>query len=130
MKVPLLLIAPVLAIAAVTAACGGDDYGDDSTSVLTAAAGSTPVAGLIAIEVADNTFTPSSLSVPKGTKVTWDWAGKNAHSVAGAWQGGAVQSERFSRDGSFEFTFAAEGTFDYQCGVHGAAMAGKVTVKP
>ena len=130
MNVPLLLIAPALFIGLAAAACRGNTVGDESTSVLTAAAGSTPVAGLIAIEVADNTFTPSSLSVPKGTKVTWDWAGKNAHSVAGAWQGGAVQSERFSRDGSFEFTFAAEGTFDYQCGVHGAAMAGKVTVKP
>ena len=130
MNVPMLLIAPALVIAAVTAACGGDDDRNDSTSVPTAAAGAAPGASLIAIEVADNIFTPSNLTVPRGTKVTWDWAGKNAHSIAGTWQGSAVQSERFGRDGSFEFTFAAGGTFDYQCGVHGAAMAGKVTIKP
>lgn len=112
------------------AACGGDDH---TTVPATAAGGSSsPARGqsLISIEVSDNKFTPSNLTVPKGTKVTWDWMGANSHSVIGKWQETKVQSAQLTGHGSFAFTFETAGTFDYQCGVHGAAMTGRVTVKP
>ena len=118
----------------VAAACGTDEGSKAATPArLPSASGSsTHTAGrsLITIQIDDNTFAPSNLTVPMGTKVTWEWGGKNPHSIVGSWEGAAVQSQQFSRAGSFEFTFATAGTFTYQCGVHGAAMAGKVTVKP
>lgn len=121
--------AALLSVFAV-AACGGDDQ---TPPPATATGGtSSPARGqsLISIEVSDNKFTPSNLTVPKGTKITWDWTGANAHSVIGKWQETRVQSEQLTGHGSFSFTFETAGTFDYQCGVHGAAMTARVTVKP
>ena len=127
------LLVPVLLMAAVAAGCGGDGYGKANTPAPATPAGTSRAAtgqSLISIQVADNSFVPANLTVPKGTKVTWDWAGMNAHSVVGTWAGSAVQSAQQTGSGTFAFTFEAAGTFNYQCGVHGAAMAGKVTVKP
>ena len=127
------LFVPVLLMAAVAAGCGGDGSGKaDTPGAATPTRTSSAAAGqsLISIQVADNSFAPANLTVPKGTKVTWDWAGTNPHSVVGTWAGSAVQSAQQRGSGTFAFTFEAAGTFNYQCGVHGAAMAGKVTVKP
>ena len=82
----------------------------------------------VTVTVADNSFSPSNLTITGGTAVTWAWAGKNEHSVTGTWDGAPLGSPR-QRDGAFTFRFGRAGTFEYQCGVHGAAMSGKVTVK-
>ncbi|MEP7214943.1 MAG: plastocyanin/azurin family copper-binding protein [Anaerolineaceae bacterium] len=128
------LSVPVVLLLGFAAACAGDGTSKTAAPASSPSASGTSVnttgRSLITIQVADNTFTPSNLTVPMGTKVTWEWGGGSPHSVAGNWQGAAVQSQQFSRAGSFEFTFETAGTFTYQCGVHGAAMAGKVTVKP
>ena len=127
----LLLFVPAVLILSVAGACGSDESSEPNPPAPPPSASSTTAArSLITIQVDDNTFAPSNLTVPAGTKVTWDWAGRNPHSVLGNWRGTTIQSQQFSRTGSFEFTFDKAGTFDYQCGVHGAAMAGKVTVKP
>lgn len=120
------------------AACGGSGYGNTpapATATPAPQAAASPTLGaaggsLITVQVEDNTFSPANLTVPAGAKVTWSWSGKNPHSVVGTWQGNAVESPQLRGQGSFEFTFKAAGTFAYQCGVHGAAMTGKVTVKP
>jgi len=123
---------PAVLILGIAAACGGDEQSAPATPSAPPSGSNTNTTGrsLITIQVGDNAFAPSNLTVPAGTKVTWAWEGKNPHSVVGSWQGAAVQSQQFSRTGSFEFSFDTAGTFAYECGVHGAAMAGKVTVKP
>lgn len=144
------LTLPILALLAFTAltfglaaACGDDDYGTGATSTPAAkataatsattgtgstAASPTVTGNLLEVEVSDNKFTPSNLTVPVGSKVTWVWTGQRTHSVEGSFGGQTVASEKQS-GGSFSFTFATKGTFDYQCGIHGAAMSGKVTVQ-
>ena len=128
--------------ALLVAACGDDD--DKSPTVAIAASPSpnatvppgpsaasgnaTVPANLLEIEISDNKFTPSNLTVPVGSKVTWLWTGQRTHSVEGTFNGQSVASEK-QNGGSFAFTFATKGTFDYQCGVHGAAMTGKITVQ-
>lgn len=125
------------AIALAGAACGDDDDDDTDTPAHTATtaatrpAGASPTSGGSAgpsVNVGDNVFAPASLTVKVGDKVTWTWAGSNPHSVVGRFDGQAVTSQTQS-EGRFEFTFAKAGTFDYQCGVHGAAMSGKVVVQ-
>jgi plastocyanin len=32
--------------------------------------------------------------------------------------------------GQYLFAFQKAGTFEYQCGVHGASMTGKITIVP
>lgn len=132
MKHLVLVCVPAIFILGVAAACGGDEPSTPTTPGAPPSGSNTNTTGrsLITIQVGDNAFGPSNLTVPAGTKVTWDWGGKNPHSVVGSWQSAAVQSQQFSRTGSFEFTFNTSGTFAYECGVHGAAMAGKITIKP
>jgi plastocyanin len=140
------LIALAAVAAGLLAACGDDDgYGGTATSttaaratvgtaaatasVSGAAAASPTVPGsLLEVEVSDNKYTPSNLTVPAGSKVTWVWTGQRTHSVEGSFGGQTVASEK-QNGGRFSFTFATKGTFDYQCGVHGAAMSAKVTVQ-
>lgn len=123
---PVRTVITALASIALFVGCGGDDTkGATNTAE---AASPTQGRSLISIEIADNSYTPSNLTVPKGAQVTWDWAGKNEHSVLGSWDGKSKESVK-QRDGRWSFTFEKAGTFQYQCGVHGAAMAGKVTVK-
>ncbi|MEO6398292.1 MAG: plastocyanin/azurin family copper-binding protein, partial [Tepidiformaceae bacterium] len=115
---------------AFAAACDEDTGYNTATAPAQTSSASPPGRSLIAVRVEDNAFSPPNLTVPAGATVTWGWSGKNAHSVVAAWQGAAVQSKQFTGSGAFDFRFDAAGTFEYQCGVHGAAMAGKITVKP
>ena len=78
------------------------------------------------VTVADNSYTPSSITVPKRTTVTWKWAaGATLHSVT--FDDGATSSRIAS--GSFSRTFDDAGTFPYHCNVHGLSMSGSVTVQ-
>jgi plastocyanin len=106
----------ILAVAAALACSGGDDgpsQPTDGNSDLT-------------VSVTNNLFTPSSLSVPVNSTVTWQWnSGGVAHNVT--FQDGTASSNLTS--GSFPRTFAAAGTYSYVCTIHAAqGMAGTVTV--
>jgi plastocyanin len=134
-------LAPLAAVALVggtMVACGDDDDDDDdgtATRAATTAAATQPVSDPTTatatgtrISVGDNVFDPDEETVPVGTEVTWQWAGSNPHSVVGTFNGEDVESET-QTSGTFEFTFDSAGTFEYQCGVHGAAMAGRIEVE-
>jgi plastocyanin len=95
-----------------------------------AGAASGAAQGSSTITISDNAFTPQSLTVKAGTAVTWNWAStRNPHSVVGRFGGAAVDSGTHTGSDQFAFTFGAAGTFDYQCGIHGAAMPGKIVVE-
>jgi plastocyanin len=86
--------------------------------------------------VSNDVFTPNSLTVTAGTAVTWAWNSCNSdvyggqtcvtHSVV--FDDGA-QGSGLKSSGTFVHTFATAGTYTYHCGVHGAAMTGKVIVQ-
>jgi len=105
-----------------TAACGNDAH---SSAVQPSVPG--PLAFVVTIS--DNTFTPSSLTVPVGTTVVWNWTGSNSHAVKGTFDSTAVTSPTHKGAGTFSFTFTQAGTYAYQCAIHGAAMAARVIVK-
>ena len=121
--------------AVLATACGGDDKAD-ATKAATVSSKPSAVVGAAgqtaAVKIADFSFTPS-VKVAKGGKVTWDWAGSNApHSVVGTSDNAKalLKSDRISGGkGTYEVTFAAAGTYKYQCGVHGDSMAGEVVVE-
>lgn len=83
---------------------------------------SSPVAGVSTVAVDDNFFAPAAIEVPAGTTVTWEWRGNADHNVVGDGFESAVQDE-----GVFAHTFAAPGTYDYRCTLHGG-MDGRVVV--
>lgn len=126
----------VLATALVGAACGDDDDGGKAAPTATAKPAATTGGGggvpaaLTTVKVQDNKFTPGALQVPVGATVTWDWTGSTArHSVKGTFDGQPVESPTLSGTGVYLFAFQKAGKFEYECGVHGAAMKGVVTIQ-
>ena len=111
------------------AACGGGGGGgtDGPLVIDVNQEGNTPAARVEqVIEVKDNSFSPDSVTIKAGTKVIWKWVGTaNPHSIQ---LGGQTSTEQSS--GTFERNFEQSGgNFSYQCGVHGAAMAGKIVIE-
>lgn len=78
------------------------------------------------VAIKDMAFSPTNISVKKGTKVTWTNNDSMGHSVISENDGGP-HSSVLSKGQSYSFTFDAAGTFNYICGVH-PSMKGKVTV--
>ncbi len=78
------------------------------------------------IKIADLAFSPLELTIPVGATVTWVNKDDLPHSVVD--KGKAFRSKVFETNGSFSFTFANAGTYDYICGLH-PQMTGKIIVK-
>ena len=80
----------------------------------------------LTVGVSNNVFTPSSLTVPVNSTVTWQWSsGGVAHNVTFA----TGPNSATLTSGSFPRMFSAAGTFPYSCTIHGAqGMTGVVNV--
>jgi plastocyanin len=72
------------------------------------------------------TFAPQNVDIAAGGTVNWTWGGSLPHTVTsdtGLFDSGVRTS------GTFSFTFAAPGTYNYFCAVHGRnVMFGSVVV--
>jgi plastocyanin len=76
------------------------------------------------VEIHDYAFEPKAVTVPAGTTVTWTNHDDNDHNVTGA----GVKSKSFGMNGTYSYTFATAGTYDYVCSLH-PQMKGTVTVQ-
>ncbi|MEX2179056.1 MAG: plastocyanin/azurin family copper-binding protein [Gemmatimonadaceae bacterium] len=82
------------------------------------------------VQVSNNMFTPSSISIATGASVTWEWQpGASGHNVTFGATAGAPAHIGDRSSGSESRTFDAAGTFGYQCTIH-LGMSGSVTVAP
>src|SRR5262245_31506388 len=84
----------------------------------------------VAVDVVNNSFRPSKVTINVNDRVVWTWSeadGLIPHSVtsdtSGLWDSG-VKREPFS----FSQTFTSSGTFPYHCDIH-AGMRGQVVVQ-
>jgi plastocyanin len=73
------------------------------------------------------TFSPATLTVKPGTKVTFVNHDDIPHTVVGVT--GGFRSKALDTDDSYAFTFETAGDFAYFCGLH-PHMTGKVVVTP
>lgn len=104
--------------------CGGGSGG----GVTNPPAGCTPGNGTVCLTTG-NTFNPSTVTVARGTSVTWDNATGVTHNVTfDAVTGAPVSASNFS-SGTFVATFTAAGTYPYHCTIHGLSMSGTVVVQ-
>src|SRR5687768_956895 len=104
------------------AACGGGNDSGPAANVNQVANGGAPVsAGPQKIEMGDDVFQPSQLTVAAGTKVTWVNKGSKAHTVVS--NDKLFDSGLVSVGGDFSHTFDAPGTYLYHCAPH-AKMVG------
>lgn len=76
------------------------------------------------VSVEDNFFDPATQRVAVGGTVTWTWGGSVGHNVT--FSSGASSATQIT--GTFDRTFAAAGSFSYQCTIH-AGMTGTINVE-
>ena len=76
------------------------------------------------VSVIDNDFSPRTLHVTEGSTVRWENDGASPHTSTGeGWDSGTIAT-----GADFEHTFAAAGSFDYECVFHDG-MTGTVVVE-
>jgi plastocyanin len=96
------------------------------------AGGSTSAAGEkhSTVRVMDNFFDPRSVTIDRGTKVTFLWKGTNKHNVRFTKVPPGVEKKgsRTQRDGQWSRTFFKPGLYRYICTVFDG-MRGTITVK-
>lgn len=101
-----------------------------STDPNSGALSQTPAAGDVTAEIKDFAFTPTTITVKKGAKVTWTNKDTVQHNVISDdnSQSKGLSSELLAQGESYSFTFTEAGTYSYHCGPH-PSMTGTVVVK-
>lgn len=137
MRIQRLVGAAVLLVAA--AACGGGSSatgpggggggggGGGNPYNPPGGMGCTPSGTTVCMTLA-NTFNPATLTVARGTAVTWDNQTSVTHNVTFDTQGSPSSITDFS-SGTRSATFPNAGTFDYHCSIHGQSMSGSIVVQ-
>ncbi|MGB9185232.1 MAG: plastocyanin/azurin family copper-binding protein [Solirubrobacteraceae bacterium] len=69
------------------------------------------------VKVGDSFFGPKSLSIGKGTSVTWNWSGALLHNVKVRLGPAKFKSPTQIR-GTYRHTFSARGTYKLYCTLH------------
>ncbi len=99
----------------------------------TATANTLPVQ--VTVQVTNNVFTPSSVTIAAGGTVTWDWpaSATNPHNVSPDGTEPTRSGNPVTGPNTYQYTFNTPGVYQYFCEVHGAAggigMSGTVTVQ-
>jgi plastocyanin len=78
------------------------------------------------VSIENFSFSPATITVKKGTTVTWTNNDTTAHTVT-ADSGNAFDSGTMEQGKTFSHTFDSAGTFKYHCTLH-SDMHGTVTV--
>jgi plastocyanin len=78
------------------------------------------------VDISNNAFSPSALTVPAGSTVTWKNDDPYAHTVTMQGTNG-FDSGNLGSGKSFSETFTAPGTYAYYCSIH-PSMTGTITV--
>ena len=80
------------------------------------------------VAIHNYSFTPSTLTVPVGTTVTWTNRDFDVHTVTADDTRQTFKSAGLDTDDSFSFTFNKAGTYSYHCSLH-PHMTGKIIVQ-
>lgn len=79
----------------------------------------------VAVNVANFSFTPASVTIAAGCSVRWTQTSVTKHtttSTTGVWDSGQMNQGQ-----TFTYQFVSAGTFPYRCTFHGS-MTGTITV--
>lgn len=102
---------------------GCSSYGGSSNSSSTSTSSTSSVEAN-AINIQNFAFSPATLTVKKGTTVTWTNNDSAPHQIKSA----TFNSSQLGKGQTFSFTFNDSGTFDYSCAIH-PSMLGKIIVE-
>jgi plastocyanin len=117
------------------AACGGGGGGGSSVTSPPPGGNNNPPPSSNNVTVSNNAYSPASRSVAVGSTVQWSWntctgdvyTGQTCTSHSVSFDDGL--SSPTQDQGTYSRTFNAAGTYNYHCAIHGAAMAGTITVQ-
>jgi len=79
------------------------------------------------IRIKDHVFTPSTLTISAGTKVTWTNHDQDPHTVVERGIQNPFHSSALDTNDSYSYTFTTPGTYSYFCTLH-PMMVGKIIV--
>lgn len=79
--------------------------------------------GTASVTIQNFAFVPGTLTITRGTTVTWVNQDPVSHSVVSD----AFRSTTLSKGSAYSFTFENAGTYQYHCGIH-PSMTGTITV--
>jgi plastocyanin len=82
------------------------------------------------VKIGDFFFHPRSLTISRGTKVTWSWTGGSgiAHTVT-VRSGPARFSSGARSTGSYSHVFTKAGTYHLYCKIHPSTMKATIVVR-
>lgn len=132
---PVLIVVGVIVLAAVIAAIvalgGNKNDTNSNTSTNDMHMNNSTSSGSEAVEtntvsIQNFAFSPATIKVKVGTKVTWTNKDSAAHTVTGDSSDGPA-SGTLAQDATYSFTFTKAGTFNYACSIH-PSMKGTVIV--
>lgn len=83
--------------------------------------------GQYQINIDNFSFTPATLTVPVGTKVTWTNKDDVPHTVVST-NNAFTHSPALDTDDSFSYTFTRPGTYEYYCSIH-PKMLGRIVAR-
>lgn len=101
---------------------GGGDIDEGAAG----SASQTQPVSATAVAITDFAFSPASITVKKGTTVTWTNNDSSEHTVTRTGNTGP-DSQLFGKGETFSYTFTEAGTFNYFCEPH-PSMKGTVVV--
>jgi plastocyanin len=85
----------------------------------------------VTVAIKDEAFSPQSIKIKKGTKVTWVNDDNIQHSVVADDSGNPdsmpTDNSAFGKGGTYSFTFNTVGTVSYHCSIH-SFMTGTIEV--
>jgi plastocyanin len=96
-------------------------YSSTSTSTTTPSSSTTTPSSGNSVTIQNFAFNPASLTVTKGTQVTWTNNDSTNHTITS--DSGAFASDQVAPGGTFSFTFNDAGTFPYHCSIHTSMKA-------
>lgn len=90
-----------------------------------------PVSGALGISMGGNSFSPKSVTVLSGTRITWTNTDSIPHTVTA--DNGSYNSGALAPGQTYALTFSAKGEYTYYCALHGSkggvGMSGKIIVQ-
>ncbi len=124
MRIKGLLLA--ITIITITLLAGCSSSSTQSTKPATSTSPTTSATSSNQVNISGLAFSPQTLTVAKGTTVTWTNNDSTTHTVtsdSGVWDSGDLAPGK-----TFSFTFNQTGTFPYHCKIH-TFMTAKVIVQ-
>ena len=82
------------------------------------------------VSITNNHFTPKTLTIKRGTRVTWVWHSFGlAHNVTVKSGPAKFHSRRLQANGSFSHVFTKKGTYHLICTLHPTQMKETIVVR-